>query len=141
SAARSTRPPSRTSPRSSRAKAPVLPPNVKGDGRAAPSFFASVQGFPVIPDSTLKADEPPTCAADPANCQAGGAPRIPPNRKQRKETSVMRTSINRILKQKWILAAVVGAVVFSSAYAFAATLGLTSAGLGAGNASVSTCAS
>ena len=53
----------------------------------------------------------------------------------------MRTSINRILKQKWILAAVVGAVVFSSAYAFAATLGLTADGLGAGNASVSSCAS
>ena len=44
------------------------------------------------------------------------------------------------LKKKGILAVVVGALIFSSAYAFAATLGVTSSSLGAGNASVATCA-
>jgi hypothetical protein len=51
----------------------------------------------------------------------------------------MRTS--KLFRHKWVLAATVAAVVFSSAYAFAASLGVTSASLGAGNASVSSCAS
>ena len=47
----------------------------------------------------------------------------------------------KALKRKPIVALVVGAVVFSSAYAFAATLGVTSGSLGAGNAAVTSCAS
>jgi hypothetical protein len=52
----------------------------------------------------------------------------------------MRKFLLGALKKKGILAVVVGALVFSSAYAFAATLGVTSSTLGAGNASVTTCA-
>lgn len=44
------------------------------------------------------------------------------------------------LRKKSILAIVIGLFVFSSAYAFAATLGVTSNSLGAGNASVTSCA-
>ena len=52
----------------------------------------------------------------------------------------MRKFLLGSLKKKGILAVVVGALVFSSAYAFAATLGVTSNSLGAGNASVASCA-
>jgi hypothetical protein len=52
----------------------------------------------------------------------------------------MRRVLLGSLKKKGILAVVVGALVFSSAYAFAATLGVTSNSLGAGNASVTSCA-
>jgi hypothetical protein len=45
------------------------------------------------------------------------------------------------LRKKSLLALAVGGVVFSSAYAFAATLGVSSNSLGAGNAAVSACAS
>jgi hypothetical protein len=51
-----------------------------------------------------------------------------------------KATIFKALKRKPILALVVGAVVFSSAFAFAATLGVTSASLGAGNAAVTSCA-
>ena len=51
-------------------------------------------------------------------------------------TKILRTAF----KKKWLLAIVVGSLVFSSAYAFAATLNVTSASLGAGNATVSSCA-
>jgi hypothetical protein len=53
----------------------------------------------------------------------------------------MRNKIFKALKRKPILALVVGAVVFSSAYAFAATLNVTGQTLGAGNAAVTSCAS
>ena len=52
----------------------------------------------------------------------------------------MRKKIFKALKRKPILALVVGAVVFSSAFAFAATLSVTSNTLGAGNAAVTSCA-
>jgi len=52
----------------------------------------------------------------------------------------MRFKLPRSQRSKWAVVAVVGAVVFSSAYAFAATLGVTSNSLGAGNASVVSCA-
>jgi len=52
----------------------------------------------------------------------------------------MKSAFVGILRKKWILAAVIGAVVFSSAYAFAATLGVTSNSLGAGNSAVASCA-
>src|SRR3954471_16966059 len=48
--------------------------------------------------------------------------------------------ILKALKRKPILALVVGAVVFSSAFGFAATLNVTGQSLGAGNAAVSSCA-
>jgi hypothetical protein len=44
------------------------------------------------------------------------------------------------LRKKWLLAIVASAMVFSSAYAFAATLNVTSSSLGAGNAAVTSCA-
>jgi len=53
----------------------------------------------------------------------------------------MRNHLIKALKRKPIVALVVGAVVFTSAFAFAATLGVTSASLGAGNAAVTSCAS
>jgi hypothetical protein len=52
----------------------------------------------------------------------------------------MRNNILRVLKNKWALAAIVATVVFSSAFAFAATLGVSGASLGAGNADVTSCA-
>ena len=51
-----------------------------------------------------------------------------------------KATLLKALKRKPIVALVVGAVVFSSAFAFAATLGVTSASLGAGNAAVTSCA-
>jgi hypothetical protein len=42
---------------------------------------------------------------------------------------------------KLVLAAVVASIVFAGVYGFAASLGLTSSGLGAGNAVVSSCGS
>lgn len=51
-------------------------------------------------------------------------------------SNILRTALGK----KWILATTVGAIVFSSAYAFAATLGVTSNSLAAGNASVAGCA-
>jgi len=42
---------------------------------------------------------------------------------------------------KFLVAAVVASIVFASVYGFAASLGLTSSGLGAGNAVVSSCGS
>jgi hypothetical protein len=47
--------------------------------------------------------------------------------------------IASLLRKKWLLAAVAAAVVGSAAYAFAATLGINSTSLGAGNASVESC--
>jgi hypothetical protein len=46
-----------------------------------------------------------------------------------------------LLKRRWVLALVLGGVLFSSVYAFAATLGVTSNTLSAGNQSVTTCTS
>jgi len=42
---------------------------------------------------------------------------------------------------KFLVAAVLASIVFASVYGFAASLGLTSSGLGAGNAIVSSCGS
>jgi hypothetical protein len=53
----------------------------------------------------------------------------------------MKNFLIGTLRKKSILAIVVGLLVFSSAYAFAATLGVTSSSLGAGNASVTSCTS
>jgi hypothetical protein len=53
----------------------------------------------------------------------------------------MRKLIFKALRRKPILALVVGAVVFSSAFAFAATLGVSAGSLGAGNAAVTSCTS
>ena len=52
----------------------------------------------------------------------------------------MRKFLIGALRKRSVLALLVGAVVFSSAYAFAATLNVTSSSLGAGNAPVSSCA-
>ena len=52
---------------------------------------------------------------------------------------MQKATIKKALKRKPILALVVGAVVFSSAFGFAATLGVTSASLGAGNSAVTSC--
>jgi len=49
-------------------------------------------------------------------------------------------SIAPLLRKKWLLAVIAAAVVGSGAYAFAATLGVSSASLGAGNAAVVSCA-
>jgi hypothetical protein len=49
----------------------------------------------------------------------------------------MKTFLN--LRKKWVLALVAAAVVGSGAYAFAATLTVSSASLGAGNATVASC--
>jgi hypothetical protein len=49
--------------------------------------------------------------------------------------------IASLLRKKWLLAAVAAAVVGSAAYAFAATLGVSSSSLGAGNTTVSSCTS
>ena len=51
----------------------------------------------------------------------------------------MRKTLFKALRRKPILATVVGVVVFSSAFAFAATLNVTGASLGAGNAAVTSC--
>lgn len=48
--------------------------------------------------------------------------------------------MRKLLKMKWAVGLVAAVAVFSVAYAFAATLGLSSADLGAGNATVSSCA-
>jgi hypothetical protein len=53
----------------------------------------------------------------------------------------MRKLIFKALRKKPIVALVVGAVVFSSAFAFAATLGVSAGSLGAGNAAVTSCTS
>jgi hypothetical protein len=53
----------------------------------------------------------------------------------------MKKKTLKMLKRKPILALVVGAVVFSSAFGFAATLNVTGQSLGAGNAAVTSCAS
>lgn len=50
-------------------------------------------------------------------------------------------TLRQALKRRFVLATVVGAVVFSSAYAFAATLNITTKTLGAGNTSVTACTS
>jgi membrane-bound inhibitor of C-type lysozyme len=52
----------------------------------------------------------------------------------------MRKRTFKALRKKPVLALVVGAVVFSSAFGFAATLGVSGQTLGAGNAAVSSCA-
>jgi hypothetical protein len=52
----------------------------------------------------------------------------------------MRNTVLRVLKNKWALAAVTATVVFGSAFAFAATLGINTSVLQAGNGSVTTCA-
>ena len=46
---------------------------------------------------------------------------------------------NATRKTKMVIAAVAAVVVFASTYGFAASLGLTSSGLGAGNAVVAAC--
>lgn len=51
----------------------------------------------------------------------------------------MRTFVLKALKQKKVVALVVAATVFSSVYAFAATLGVNPNSLGAGNATVTSC--
>jgi hypothetical protein len=53
-------------------------------------------------------------------------------------TAPIRT-LRQALGKRFVLATIVGAVVFSSAYAFAATLNLTTTTLGAGNTSVAAC--
>ena len=45
------------------------------------------------------------------------------------------------LRRRLVLALVVGGVVFATAYAFAATLAVTSKSLGAGNTTVTACTS
>lgn len=49
--------------------------------------------------------------------------------------------IASLLRKKWLLAAVAAAVVGSAAYAFAATLTVSSKSLGAGNVTVTSCTS
>lgn len=49
-------------------------------------------------------------------------------------------SIAPLMRKKWLLAVIAAAVVGSGAYAFAATLTTTSSSLGAGNATVASCA-
>jgi hypothetical protein len=51
----------------------------------------------------------------------------------------MRKIRNTTRTTKLVLAAVVASVVFAGVYGFAASLGLTSSGLGAGNAVVASC--
>jgi hypothetical protein len=51
----------------------------------------------------------------------------------------MKSHTIKILKNKKLVALVVAATVFSSVYAFAATLGVSANSLGAGNASVTSC--
>lgn len=48
-------------------------------------------------------------------------------------------NISSLLRTKWLLAVVAAAVVGSAAYAFAATLGVSSSSLGAGDTTVSSC--
>jgi hypothetical protein len=49
------------------------------------------------------------------------------------------TRLRRLLKRRWLVAMLVGGVLFSSVYAFAATLGVSSNTLSAGNQAVTTC--
>src|SRR4051794_9062469 len=49
-------------------------------------------------------------------------------------------TVKPALKRRFVLAAVVGGVVFATVYAFAATLSVSSQQLGAGNVGVSACA-
>jgi hypothetical protein len=51
----------------------------------------------------------------------------------------MRKIRNTTRTTKLVLAAVVASIVFAGVYGFAASLGLTSSGLGAGNAVVASC--
>jgi len=51
----------------------------------------------------------------------------------------MRNIRNTTRTTKLVLAAVVASIVFAGVYGFAASLGLTSSGLGAGNAVVASC--
>ncbi len=51
------------------------------------------------------------------------------------------TSLRQALKKRYVLALVVGGVVFATAYAFAATLSVTTKTLGAGNTTVAACTS
>ena len=51
----------------------------------------------------------------------------------------MRKFRNTTRTTKLVLAAVVASIVFAGVYGFAASLGLTSSGLGAGNAVVASC--
>jgi hypothetical protein len=51
----------------------------------------------------------------------------------------MRKIRNATRRTKMVIAAVAAVVVFASTYGFAASLGLTSSGLGAGNAVVAAC--
>src|SRR5438105_1833290 len=55
--------------------------------------------------------------------------------------SDMRKIRNTTRATKLVLAAVVASIVFAGVYGFAASLGLTSSGLGAGNAVVAACGS
>jgi hypothetical protein len=51
----------------------------------------------------------------------------------------MRKLRNATRKSKFIFAGIVASIVFAGVYGFAASLGLTSSGLGAGNAVVAAC--
>lgn len=51
----------------------------------------------------------------------------------------LMTSLRQALKRRYVLALVVGGVVFATAYAFAATLSVTTKTLGAGNTTVAAC--
>jgi hypothetical protein len=51
----------------------------------------------------------------------------------------MRNIRNTTRTTKLVLAAIVASIVFAGVYGFAASLGLTSSGLGAGNAVVASC--
>lgn len=53
----------------------------------------------------------------------------------------MRTIRNATRTTKMVFAAIAAVVVFASTYGFAASLGLTTSGLGAGNAVVAACGS
>jgi hypothetical protein len=53
----------------------------------------------------------------------------------------MRKVLQFSRKSKFVLAAIVAVIAFSGVYGFAASLGITSSGLGAGNAVVAACGS
>jgi hypothetical protein len=56
-------------------------------------------------------------------------------------TSAPIRTLRQALGKRYVLATIVGGVVFSSSYAFAATLDLTTKTLGAGNTTVTACTS
>jgi hypothetical protein len=54
--------------------------------------------------------------------------------------TALKKKLRTALRRRFVLALVVGGVAFTTVYAFAATLGVSSQSLGAGNAAVTTCA-